>query len=312
MPMNLAAVGSTSGPVERSWSSTDCLIYALGVGAGTLDATTRELEFTTENSIGIEQQVLPTFASILGAGGRAAPDRAGPDSGDSPLGVSGARQVVFEFGAFDPAMLVHGEQAIELHGPIPTSGTVRTTTTVSGIYDKGSGALVVLSSSSVDASDGTPRFATATSLFIRGEGGFGGERGPVGALGPVPEREPDEVVSYATRPDQALLFRLSGDRTPLHSDPSFAALAGFERPILHGLCTYGFTGRALLHALCESDPRRFGSMSGRFTRPVLPGDTLDVEIWRDDGGARYRTSAGARQGTNVTIDAGDFRFAGDD
>lgn len=308
MPMNLGAVGSTSGPVERSWSSTDCLLYALGVGAGTLDATARELEFTTENSIGIEQQVLPTFASIVGAGGRAAP-KAGPDSGDSPGAASEERQVAFEFGTFDPAMLVHGEQAIELHGPIPTSGTVRTTTTVSGIYDKGSGALVVLSSSSVDASDGTPRFGTATSLFIRGEGGFGGERGPVGAVGPVPEREPDQVVSYVTRTDQALLYRLSGDRNPLHSDPSFAALAGFERPILHGLCTYGFTGRALLHALCGSDPRRFGSMSGWFTRPVLPGDTLDVQIWLHDGGARYRTSAGSRRGTNVTIDAGDFRFA---
>jgi acyl dehydratase len=217
--------------------------------------------------------------------------------------------VPFEFGTFDPAMLVHGEQAIELHSPIPTSGTVHTTTKVSGIFDKGSGALVVLSSSSVDASDGTPRFSTATSLFVRGEGGFGGERGPTGALGPVPERAADQVVSYETRPDQALLFRLSGDRNPLHSDPSFAARAGFDRPILHGLCTYGFTGRALLHSLCNSDVRRFGSMAGRFTRPVMPGDRLDVEIWLEEGGARYRTSARSDASTHVAIDAGVFRFA---
>jgi len=250
-------------------------------------------------------QQFPGFASIVGAGGRSAPKNAG-EAHDGPVD---SRKVAFEFGTFDPAMLVHGEQAIELHGPIPTSGTVSTTTTVSGIYDKGSGALVVLSSKSVDASDGTPRFSTASSLFIRGEGGFGGVRGPAGALGPVPERAADQVVSYETRPDQALLFRLSGDRNPLHSDPSFAALAGFERPILHGLCTYGFTGRALLHSLCDSDVDRFASMSGRFTSPVMPGDRLEVEIWFEEGGARYRTSARSGAGAHLAIDAGVFRFA---
>jgi acyl dehydratase len=115
------------------------------------------------------------------------------------------------------------------------------------------------------------------------------------------------VVTYVTRPDQALFYRLSGDRNPLHSDPEFARRAGFERPILHGLCTYGFTGRALLHALCGSDPRNFGKMAGRFTRPVEPGDTLDIAIWREEGGARYRTST--RRGA-VAIDWGIFRFAG--
>jgi acyl dehydratase len=304
MPMNPGSVGSISDPVERSWTSTDSLLYSLGVGAGTLDPTRQELEFTTENSLGIGQKVLPTFATVVGAGTRAA-----PRSGDSSLGEAGSRQVSFEFGSFDPAMLVHGEQAIELFGPIPPAGTVRTTTTVSGIYDKGSGALVVLSSRSVDGSDGTVRFATTTSLFIRGEGGFGGPRGPLGGPGPLPERSADEVVRYSTRPDQALLYRLSGDRNPLHSDPSFAARAGFERPILHGLCTYGFTGRALLHALCDSDPSRFGRMSGRFTRPVTPGDTLEVQIWLEEGGARYRTISGAGTSAETAIDAGEFRFA---
>ena len=111
-------------------------------------------------------------------------------------------------------------------------------------------------------------------------------------------------MSYTTSADQALLYRLSGDRNPLHSDPAFAARAGFDKPILHGLCTYGFTGRALLHALCGSDPGRFGKMSGRFTRPVVPGDILDVSIWLEDGGARFRTTT--RSGT-VAIDSGVFR-----
>ena len=315
--MNLDAVGTSSDPVEREWSSADCLLYALGVGAGSLDPTGLELEFTTENSAGIDQQVLPTFASIVGAGNRAAPqsspgeDRRGSswDKGRSAATTGeslAGRQVTFAFGTFDPAMLVHGEQSIELYGAIPPAGRVETTTTISGIYDKGSGAVVMLTARSVDASDGTPRFATGTSLFIRGEGGFGGPRGPEGALEPVPEREPDEVISYVTRPDQALLYRLSGDRNPLHSDPVFARRAGFERPILHGLCTYGFTGRALLHTLCGSDPHRFGKMAGRFTRPVEPGDILDVSIWREGERARYRTTT--RRGA-VAIDWGTFEFA---
>jgi acyl dehydratase len=311
MPMNLDSVGTSGEPVGRSWSSTDCILYALGVGAGSLDATGSELEFTTENSAGIDQQVLPTFASIIGAGNRASePDserRSG--TGERKTGeiamASGAKSVTFAFGTFDPAMLVHGEQSVEIFGPIPTSGTVSTTSQISGIYDKGSGAVVIMSARSVDASDGTPRFATETSLFIRGEGGFGGPRGPEGRPEPIPERAPDEVVSYATREDQALLYRLSGDRNPLHSDPVFAARAGFRKPILHGLCSYGVTGRALLHALCGSDPRRFGKISGRFTKPVVPGDTLVVSIWHEDGGARFRTTTVS--GT-VAIDSGVFRL----
>jgi acyl dehydratase len=279
--MNLDAVGAVSAPVERSWSSTDCLLYALGVGAGSLDATDFELEFTTENSADRPQQVLPTFAAVMGGGG---PSRT-------------------TLGSFDLAMLVHGEQAIELSGPIPPEGTVRTTSVVTGIYDKGSGAVVVSESTSVDAHSGEPRFASTTSLFIRGEGGFGGERGPSTSAEPWPGREPDDVVTYAVRPDQALVYRLSGDRNPLHSDPVFAKRAGFDRPILHGLCTYGFTGRALLHAVCGSDPARFRSMSGRFSRPTYPGDTLTVSMWNDGDGVRFRTD---NQRGETVIDAGRF------
>ena len=221
-----------------------------------------------------------------------------------------------DLGDIDMTKLVHGEQVIILHGEIPVSGTVRITTTVAGMYDKGSAGLVVLESESVDATTGAPALTTRTGLFIREAGGFGGPRGPEGdeeselAGAPVPSREPDEVVSYATRSDQALLYRLSGDRNPLHSDPAFAKRAGFDRPILHGLCTYGFTGRALLHAVCGSDPARFGAMRARFSKPTMPGDTLSISVWDIGDSARgaYRFRTETQRGETV-IDGGLFRLA---
>ncbi|MGH9207002.1 MAG: enoyl-CoA hydratase, partial [Acidimicrobiales bacterium] len=163
MPLNLDAVGASFEPTERSWSSSDCLLYALGVGAGSADAAD-ELEYTTENSIEAPQWVLPTFAAIIGGGG-------------SPRSA---------IGTFDPAMLLHGEQGIEVDGPIPPEGSVRTTGTIAGIFDKGSGALVVTESASVDAATGQPRFRINNGLFIRGEGGFGGDRGPSSGTSPFP------------------------------------------------------------------------------------------------------------------------------
>jgi len=294
MGLNLDAVGMTSEPSERSWDQRDALLYALGVGAGALDPTGFELEFTTENTAGLDQKVLPTFATIVGQGGRPMAD----------------------LGDIDMTKLVHGEQVIILHGEIPVSGTVRITTTVAGMYDKGSAGLVVLESESVDATTGAPALTTRTGLFIREAGGFGGPRGPEGdedselAGRPVPSREPDEVVSYATRSDQALLYRLSGDRNPLHSDPAFAKRAGFDRPILHGLCTYGFTGRALLHAVCGSDPARFGAMRARFSKPTMPGDTLSISVWDigDSAKGTYRFRTETQRGETV-IDGGLFRLA---
>jgi len=148
------------------------------------------------------------------------------------------------------------------------------------------------------------------ALFIRGEGGFGGERGPSGPRNVAPDSAPDAEVSQTTSPDQALLYRLSGDRNPLHSDPSFAALGGFDRPILHGLCTYGFAGRALLHELCGSDPGRMRSMEGRFSASVFPGETLTTRVWRTgDGEALYTTSAsGSAAGDRVVLDGGRVTF----
>ena len=260
MPINPDAVGSKGEPAERSWTSKDAILYALGVGAG-LD----ELAFTTENTSDTPQRVLPTTAVVLGAGG------------------FGAMATI---GTFNPAMLVHGEQSIELFGEIPVEGRVSTVGEIVGIYDKGKGAVVVSESTSTDVATGDVLFKNRMSAFIRGEGGFGGDRGPSGGQNAAPDREPDHVVTYQTRPDQALLYRLSGDRNPLHSDPAFAAMGGFDRPILHGLCTYGFTGRALLHTLCDSDPARFRRMDGRFSSPVFPGESLTVKMW-DAGDGQF-------------------------
>jgi acyl dehydratase len=282
MPLNHDAVGRTFGPNETSWSSRDALLYALGVGAGQEDPL-RELEFTTENSHGVTQQVLPTFGVIVVQHG-------------------GPRQ---SLGDFDRAMLVHAEQSLTLHRPLPVEGRASITSRLVGIYDKGSGALVVTESSAADAESGQALVSTTSSAFIRGEGGFGGDRGP-SATWQRPDREPDHRVSARTRPDQALLYRLSGDRNPLHSDPAFAARAGFPRPILHGLATYGITGRLLLHTLCGSDPARFRSMRGRFTKPVLPGARLTVSMWVDGRSAGFQTTDDDGQ---VVIDHGEVTFS---
>jgi acyl dehydratase len=253
------------------------------VGAGLGDPL-QELEFTTENCEGIEQKVLPTFGVLI------AQARPGRTLGD-----------------FDRALLVHAEQAFELHRPLPVEGTVRTTATVTGIYDKGSGALVLTENAAVDAATGEPLVTSRSSAFIRGEGGFGGERGSDQPWS-RPDREPDHRVVQPTRPEQALIYRLSGDRNPLHVDPKFAARGGFSQPILHGLCTYGVTGRALLQALCDGDPARFGSMSGRFSRPVWPGESLAVSIWQDGSDtALFQTT---KDDGTVVIDRGRMRVRG--
>jgi acyl dehydratase len=284
MPIDPSAVGATSPPVRRSWTSKDAILYALGVGAGAVDPLD-ELQFTTENTNGVTQQVLPTMAVVLGGGGAGA---------------------IGSIGSFNPAMLVHGEQSFELHAPIPVEGEVETVGEITGIYDKGKGAVVEIRSTSTDVAAGSPLFTTTMSAFIRGEGGFGGDRGPSGPKNVAPDRDPDHTVAYVTRSDQALLYRLSGDRNPLHSDPSFAAMGGFDRPILHGLCTYGFTGRGLLHALCGGDPTRFTSMEGRFSSPVLPGERLTVRMWETGPGEAVFQTTG--DDGRVVLDGGRATF----
>ena len=284
MALNPAAVGATGDVRSISWASKDALLYAVGIGAGQAD-----LPFTTENTQHTQQLVFPTFAVVAG-------------SGTASPGASAMSQI----GTFNFALLVHGSQAITLHRPIPVEAQATTQDRVVAMYDKGKAAVVVMEND-VKSVDGEPLWSTRSAAFIRGEGGWGGERGPSG-----PQNEPpadtaaDHEITLQTLSDQAFVYRLSGDRNPLHTDPSFAAIGGFDRPILHGLCTYGFTGRALLGALADNDVTRFHHIEGRFSSPVLPGDALTVRVWRTgDGEAVFTTSVGDR----VVIDQGLARFS---
>lgn len=284
MAINPDAVGATAGPVERSWTSTDTLLYALGVGAGATDPTGFELEFTTENSQGVTQRVLPTFAVIAG----------------------GAVSAVRHAGEVDFTRALHGGQSIRMHGEIPVAGTVAVTDRITGIWDKGEGkhAILETTAEAVDTATGKLLFETTIAAVIRGSGGFGGEPGPSRSEPVALGRAPDMEVTYETREVQTLLYRLTGDRNPLHSDPNFAQRAGFPKPILHGLCSYGFAGRALLHSLCDSDPSKFGYMSVRFAKTVMPGEALTTQIWHDGDRQLFQVTASADG--RVVIDEGVF------
>ena len=278
MALDPSSVGAKGEPGTRSWTSKDSLLYAVGVGAGT-----SELQFTTENTKDTPQRVLPTMAVILGGGG-------------VPMNKAGE---------FNPALMVHGTEGIELYGEIPPEGEIESVGEITGVWDKGKAGVLEFESTATLVSTGKKLFKVKMSLFCRGAGDFGGERGPSPTF-ELPNRKADHEVVYATREDQALMYRLSGDRNPLHSDPSFAAIGGFDRPILHGLCTYGFTGRALLHALCGSDPSRFKAMDGRFSKPVMPGDELTISMWVDGNQALFQTK---NQNGEVVIDQGVCKFA---
>ncbi|MFJ8996190.1 MaoC/PaaZ C-terminal domain-containing protein [Streptomyces sp. NPDC102279] len=276
MTIDVDAVGRTAGPAQISWNATDAILYALGVGAGQ-DDPAAELELTTENTESLAQQILPTYAIVLS-------QKAGLRAG---------------YGDVDTSKIVHAQQSLTLHQPLPVEGSVLLTQRITGIHDKGSGALVTTDTEGVDEKSGDLLFTASGSAFIRGEGGFGGDRGPSSSWN-APARKPDHVVKTATRPDQTLLYRLSGDRNPLHSDPAFAARGGFDRPILHGLCTYGSTARVLLRALGAA-PDRLASITGRFTRPVMPGETLTVSIWSEGDTHYFRTTDSEG---NVLLDRG--------
>lgn len=263
MPLDAAAVGRVDGPYRRTWDERDTILYALGVGAGQQDPL-RELDLTTENTVGARLTALPTFAAVL-----------------LQFGIPDA-----SLGEVDPAAVVAAEQVTTLHGPLPVAGQLDVTRELESIETKGSGALVTFGHTGVDPDTGRTLVTTRTSMFVRGEGGTDTPRlSPV--LPAVPDSEPGRVLTLTVRADQALLYRLSGDRNPLHSDPAFAASAGFDRPILHGLCTYGTVARmvAAAEGIAPEDVR---SVAARFTAPVTPGDTLGVRLWRDGAEVRFQ------------------------
>ena len=278
MPIDPNAIGANTDPNVFEWTDRDTLLYALGVGAGTDD-----LAFTTENSHGIPQQVLPTYAVI-----------ACPAFG-----------AIGKIGTFNFGMLLHGSQQVRLFAPLPPAGKLNVVSDVADLQDKGEGknAVVVLRGRGTDPETSELVAETVTTLVIRKEGGFGGQPGQRPVAPQIPDREPDARVALPTREDQALIYRLSGDRNPLHSDPWFATeMAGFPKPILHGLCTYGVAGRVLVEVLGGGDASKIAAVGARFTAVVFPGDTLTTSVWRTEPGhAVFRTEASDPDGSNARL-----------
>lgn len=253
------ARGAELPATEGSWSRDDVILYNLGVGAGMEKPTDpKELEYTYEKNL----KTLPSFGvvPVFGALGSIA----------SVPGID-----------INFALVLHGEQAIEIHKPIPVEAKIESKGRVAGLYDKGKAALIVLEVETREK-DGDKLFTNRFSIFARGEGGFGGESGPK-AGNIAPERDPDCVAESRTLPQQALLYRLSGDKNPLHADPEFAKFAGFDTPILHGLCSYGIACKAVVDELLDGAVEKVSGYSARFAGVVFPGETIVTKMWKENG-----------------------------
>lgn len=285
MPIDVAkATSAEPRTTELAWDHKDVQLYHLGIGAGAAtpekpQAATDpdELRYTLESAL----HVLPSFATVAGGGMALA-------GGLSAPGID-----------VDLAAVLHGGQTVTVHRPLPVRGRATQTSTVPAVYDKGKAAVIVLRSEITDA-DG-PLWTCDTEIFVRGEGGFGGDRGPSARL-ELPDRAPDLTIERQIRADQALLYRLSGDWNPLHADPEFAKLAGFDRPILHGLCTYGVTLKAVVDTLLDGDVSRVRSYRTRFAGVVFPGETLCIRLWREPGRIQVSVTAPERDEAAVLAD----------
>ncbi|MFE1956099.1 MULTISPECIES: MaoC/PaaZ C-terminal domain-containing protein [Streptomyces] len=278
MPIDAAkAVAAEPRSAEITWDHKDIQLYHLGLGAGVPATDPDELRYTLESKL----HVLPSFATVAGAG-------MGVVGGLSSPGVE-----------VNLAHVLHGGQTIELHRPIPAKGKATSTSRVAAVYDKTKAAVLVLRTEVADE-DG-PLWTSDAQIFVRGEGGFGGDRGPSARL-EVPDRAPDRTVDRPIREEQALLYRLSGDWNPLHADPEFAKLAGFDRPILHGLCSYGMTLKAVVDHALDGDVSRVTRYSTRFAGVVFPGETLRVRMWQEPGRVQVTVSAVERDEAPVLAD----------
>ena len=281
------AIGAELPDQSFAWTESDVLLYHLGIGFGSrpgdnVDVDT--LRFTTERS---DLQVLPSFGVVVPTFHETAPPSLEMPGVDISL-----------------SQVVHGTQEVEVHRPVPTSGSGVLHSRISDVWDKGKAAVIVREGRAVDGA-GDPLFTTRSSIFVRGEGGFGGERGPSSKV-ELPTRAADLDSSYLVTPQQALLYRLCGDRNPLHSSPSFAEKAGFPVPILHGLCSYGIVLREVVQGLLGSDATAVRSFAARFAGIVFPGETIQVQAW-DEGerilvAATIASEVDARQGAPVLAD----------
>ncbi|MEM7661232.1 MAG: MaoC/PaaZ C-terminal domain-containing protein [Pseudomonadota bacterium] len=234
----------------------DTMLYALGIGLGADPMNADELPFVYENGL----RVVPTQAAVMA------------------WGAGKTMQMGINF-----MMVVHGEQRLTVHKTLPSEGDILADWFVDEIVDKGAGKGALIYNTTVlkEAKTGEKLATLGSTIFARADGGFGGPSEGGTAVHEGPDRDADRTVSLTTSPDQALIYRLSGDRNPLHSDPEFAKMAGFDRPILHGLCTYGVCCRAILQAYCDYDPTRIKQFDVRFSAPVFPGETIDVDVWED-------------------------------
>ncbi|UDY22280.1 MaoC/PaaZ C-terminal domain-containing protein [Nocardioides sp. Kera G14] len=274
-----------------AWGPDDVMLYHLGIGAGQRPSDLTDaaaLRYTLDYPDADNLQVLPSFGIV-------APMLASTEP--PTLDLPGCD--------IDLAQVLHGSQAIRVRRPLPPRGTGVLRTRISEVWDKGKAAVIVQEATAVSET-GEEMWTATSSIFVRGEGGWGGERGPSTAV-PVPERAPDRVVDFATSPAQALLYRLSGDRNPLHADPGFAAGAGFPAPILHGLCSWGIVLREVTDALLDSDASRVAGYSARFAGVVFPGETIRIQMWDDTDRVVVRAAIAApatpeRDGSPVLAD----------
>jgi acyl dehydratase len=275
-----------TAPRTFTYGDKDVMLYALGIGLGADPMDERELAFVYERNL----KVVPTAATVLAAGGGG-----NRSAGAAPTYPPGYRESQINF-----LMMLHGEQKVELHRPLPVYGTFTAAGRTLGAWDKGKdkGAVVVQETHWTDEKGETAATLTM-SMFARGDGGFGGPTEGQPAPHQVPTRSPDLSVDIATHPDQALIYRLNGDRNPLHADPEFARRAGFERPILHGLCTYGITCRAVLQSVLDYDADAILSHQVRFSAPTFPGDVITVDLWRDGKEVSFEARVKARGATVI-------------
>ena len=269
MPINYDEIMSmTSENVEISYSDKDSILYSLGVGLGNDPMNMAELKYVYENS----QVALPSMATNF--------------QYHSPLLLKANINFI---------LVVHGEQKLSFSNPLPVSGDFISNAKVIGCYDKGAGkgAIIDVETTINLKKDNTEICKLVSTTFARGDGGFGGPESPKSEIF-RPEGDPDFVHEIKTKPDQALIFRLSGDFNPLHSDPNFAKTAGFEKPILHGMCTYGIACRSLVESVCEGEAKRLKKFDCRFSSPVYPGETIVTEMWKNGSKVYYQSKVKER------------------
>jgi acyl dehydratase len=272
-----------------TYGDKDVMLYALGIGLGADPMNETELPFVYERGL----KVVPTAATVLAAGG-------GGGRAARAAAQEAANQPGFRVSQLNFLMVVHGEQKVELHKPLPTTGTFTAEGRTIGAFDKGEGKGAVVVNETTWTDEKGEKAATLTmSMFYRGDGGFGGPTEGQPEPHATPSRAPDQSVDIQTRPDQALLYRLNGDRNPLHSDPESAKRSGFPRPILHGLCTYGITCRAVLQEILGYDAEQILSHQVRFSAPVFPGDLITIDLWKDGKEISFEARVKAREATVI-------------